>query len=97
VGETHVAALYSLFDSLKIKPNLTQNAAISFIAVLDDKAERLQQLGFDAAELFEVTMLRELTLLTIRHYTGEVMDQLTGEKKVLLRQQTPDTVQLLLA
>jgi aspartate kinase len=97
VGEHHVATLYNLFGILKIKPNLTQNTAISFIAVLDDRAEKIDKLAFEVAEIFDVQLMKDLSLLTIRHYTNEIIDQLTLGKTILLRQQTRDTIQLLTA
>jgi aspartate kinase len=50
----------------------------------------------EASALFEVSVMKGLSLLTIRHYTPEYFDKLTGGKTVLLRQQTPQTVQVLL-
>jgi len=35
VGEHHVGHLYHLFEKLKVKPNLTQNGAISFVCVFN--------------------------------------------------------------
>jgi len=95
-GEHHVATLYNLLGKLKIKPNLTQNAAISFIAVLDDRPEKIEKLAFEIAEIFDVQLMKELTLLTIRHYNNEIVEKLTKDKTILLRQQTTDTVQLLI-
>ena len=96
VGEHHVATLYSLLGKLKIKPNLTQNAAISFLLVLDDKAAKIEKLGFETSEIFDVQVTKGLTLVTIRHYTEDAVANLTAGKKILLRQQTSDTVQLLM-
>lgn len=96
VGEHHVGSLYHLFEQLKLKPNLTQNGAISFVCVLDDRAEKIEKLATEAAHLFDVQVTKGLTLLTIRHYNQQVFEKLTAGKKILLRQQTPETVQLLL-
>jgi aspartate kinase len=96
VGEQHVARLYQLLGKLKIKPNLTQNAAISFITVLDDRAEKIEKLAFEVEEIFDVQVMKELTLLTIRHYNKEIVEKLTAGKKILLRQQTEDTIQMLM-
>ena len=96
VGEQHVARLYQLLGKLKIKPNLTQNAAISFINVLDDHTEKIEKLAFEVAEIFDVQVMKGLTLLTIRHYNKEIVDKLTEGKTILLRQQTVDTIQLLM-
>ena len=96
VGEQHVGQLYHLFEKLHIKPNLTQNAAISFVAVLDDWPDKIEKLALAAANIFEVEVMKGLSLLTIRHYTREVFDKLTEGKKILLRQQTPETIQVLM-
>jgi len=96
VGEHHVGTLYHLLEKLKIKPNLTQNTAISFICVLDDRPEKIDKLAFEVSEIFDVQVMKGLSLLTIRHYNREVFEKLTQGKTILLRQQTTDTVQILM-
>jgi aspartate kinase len=96
IGEQHVGHLYNLFEKLHIKPNLTQNGAISFVCVLDDRPDKIESLAFEAASLLEVQVIKGLSLLTIRHYTTEIFDRLTKEKSILLRQQTPETIQVLM-
>jgi aspartate kinase len=96
VGEHHVGHLYHLFENLKLKPNLTQNGAISFVCVLDDQGEKIEKLALGASEIFDVQVTKDLSLLTIRHYTGDYFEKLTNGKTILLRQQTPETIQALL-
>jgi len=96
VGEQHVGHLYNLFEKLHIKPNLTQNGAISFLCVLDDRADKIEKLALEASTFLDVQVIKRLSLLTIRHYTKEIFEKLTEGKTVLLRQQTPETIQLLL-
>lgn len=96
VGEHHVGHLYSLFEKFHIKPNLTQNGAISFICVLDEKSDRIEKLALAASDFLDVQVTKELSLLTIRHYTREVFEHLTKDRKIMLRQQTPETIQLLM-
>lgn len=96
VGEHHVGQLYSQFETLHLKPNLTQNGAISFVCVLDDWAEKVEKLAFEASSIFDVELMKGLSLLTVRHYTKEVFEKLTEGRTILLRQQTPETIQLLL-
>jgi aspartate kinase len=96
VGEHHVGQLYSQFEKLHLKPNLTQNGAISFVCVLDDWAEKVEKLALEASSIFDVEVMKGLSLLTVRHYTKEVFEKLTEGKTILLRQQTPETIQLLL-
>ncbi len=96
VGEEYVSKLYELFAALKIKPNLTQNGAISILCCLDDKPEKIEKLALAAEEYFDVIVEKNLTLLTIRHYTKEKFDELTKDKKILLTQRTTETIQALL-
>jgi aspartate kinase len=96
VGERHVGVLYHLFEKLKIKPNLTQNGAISFLCVLDDRPEKIERLAIEASELFDVSVVKELSLLTIRHYNKQLFEKMTEGKRVLLRQQTNETIQALI-
>jgi aspartate kinase len=96
VEEKPIADLFHLFEKLKIKPNLTQNAAISMICVLDDRKDKIEKLALAASEFFDINVTKGLTLLTIRHYTREIYDKLTAGRKMLLQQRTNETVQALL-
>ena len=69
-----------LFEKLQIKPNLTQNGAISFVCVLDDRPEKIEKLALEASEFFDVQVMKGLSLLTIRHYNKEIFEKLTEGK-----------------
>ena len=96
IEEKPIADLFHLFEKLKIKPNLTQNAAISMICVFDDRPDKIEKLALAASEFFDITVTKGLTLLTIRYYTKEIYNKLTEGKKMLLQQRTTNTVQSLL-
>ncbi len=96
VGEGLTARLYEMFETLKFKPNLTQNAAISLMVVVDEHPEKVDQLAHAASEAFGVTIQRALTLLTIRHYNQNLLDELCRDCEIILKQQTPETIQVLM-
>jgi aspartate kinase len=96
MGEFHVGEIYHLFEKIKLKPNLTQNGAISFVCVLDDHADKIEKLALEASDFFDVQVMKGLTLLTIRHFNNELLEQLTKRKRILLRQETTETVQMLM-
>jgi len=96
VGETGTAKLYELFNEIRVKPNLIQTGAVSLQVCLDDQPARIQKLALKATDEFDVQVERGLTLLTIRHYDGEVLARLTAGSSEVLRQQTPQTVQVLM-
>lgn len=95
VGEQPIAALYELLAETRLKANMVQSGAVTFSIVLDNMPEKVQQLALAASEQFEVMLESNLQLLTIRHFNEEVLARLTAGKTVILRQQTPDTVQAL--
>ncbi len=93
IGEEPMSKLYQLLGNLKIKPNLIQTGAISLQLCMDNHAEKIDLLAQQASNFFDVQIERPLSLLTVRHYNKEVLDQLTAGKQLVLRQQTPETIQ----
>ena len=96
VGETHVSRLYEIFAETRIRPNLTQNGAISMLCCLDDIPDKIEKLALNASLIFDVQIEKNLTLLTIRHYTKELIEKLTEGKTIVLEQKTTDTIQVLM-
>jgi aspartate kinase len=96
VGEGLTAELYRIFETLKFKPNLTQNGAVSFLCVVDDHPEKVEAFAQQAAQSFDVQLRRGLTLLTIRHYNDALIGELCGDNSIILKQQTQETIQALL-
>lgn len=88
-----VAALHKIFNTHKIKANLTQNAAISLMCCFDDQPEKIDSLAAEASVFFDVTLQRNLELITIRHYNETVIETLTKNKVKLLQQTTQQTYQ----
>jgi len=62
---------------------------------MDDRTEKIDQLAARASEFFDVQLEKNLTLLTIRHYENDLLDQMINQKEVLLMQKDKETVQVL--
>jgi len=95
VEEKPMIELFATLGKLNIKPNLIQTGAISLQLCLDDRAEKIGQLATAASTIFDVQVEKELSLLTIRHYNNELLTTMTTDKLIILKQQTPETVQVL--
>jgi aspartate kinase len=95
VEEKPMIELFTTLGKLNIKPNLIQTGAISLQLCLDDRAEKIDQLAAAASTIFDVQVEKELSLLTIRHYNNELLAEMTTDKLIILKQQTPETVQVL--
>jgi aspartate kinase len=96
VGEKPMAELYHLFSEIKVKPNLIQSGAVTLQVCLDDRPDKIEKLAIAASETFDVQIEKGLTLLTIRHYHEETLKKLTEGKQIVLRQQSPETIQVLM-
>ena len=96
IGEQPLSRPYQMFSDLKIKPNLIQSGAVSLLICLDDRPDKIEKLALTASAYYEVIVEKGLTLLTIRHYKEELLQKLSEGKKVVLKQQSEDTVQVLM-
>lgn len=96
ITEDNLSSLYSIFHSLKIKVNLIQNAAISFVACIDNKEDKVQALVQTLGKDYKVFTNEDVSLLTIRHYTPEILFDLTKSRYMLLEQKTRHTVQVVM-
>jgi len=96
VEDVLAGKLHQLFGESKIRPNLSQNGAISLLCCLDDKPEKIEKLALAASEFFDVQVEKNCTLLTIRHYDEAIIQKLTAGRIQLLSQKTRETVQVLL-
>jgi aspartate kinase len=96
ITEDKISDLYELFHSLKIKINLMQNGAISFSCCIDHNAEKIEQLMKSLHEGYTISYHEGLHLLTVRHYDPALITELTKDKNILLEQQSPLTVQLVM-
>lgn len=96
ITESKLRDLYDVFHKLNIQVNLIQNAAISFVACIDNQRGKLEQLVALLSKDYNVSDNEDVSLLTIRHYTPEVLSDLTKGRHILLEQKTRHTVQLVL-
>ncbi len=96
VEDKLVAYLHELFTEVRIRPNITQNGAISLLCGFDDRPDKIEKLAIAASGSFDVSVERNLELMTIRHYNAEIINELTKGRKCLLEQKTNDTIQMIL-
>ena len=66
------------------------------LCVVDDRPDKVESFSLQASEHFDVTVTKGLTLLTVRHYNDEALKEFIQNAKIILKQQTPETVQVLM-
>lgn len=94
ITEDALCHLYDTFARLKVRVNMIQNAAISFIACLDNKPEKIDAVIAALEPTYRVRRNEDVSLMTIRHYTPETLFGLTMNRTILLEQKTRTTVQV---
>ena len=94
IAEQNLATIFSKLASYNIRVNLMQNSAISFSVCVDNNEERIAAFIVDLKKDFKIRYNEGLELITVRHYTDEVVNELTSQKSILLEQRSRVTVQM---
>ncbi|MCH9659921.1 MAG: aspartate kinase [Bacteroidetes bacterium] len=92
--EDNFSEVFNLLHRYKMRVELIQNSAISFSVCVDNKYNNLEALLTKLREKFKVICYYGVTLYTIRHATPVEIKSLVQEKEVLLKQESAETVQL---
>ncbi len=79
-----------------IQVTLMQQSAIDLNIVADASEENLEELFSELSENYNILYNTELTLVTIRHYTEEVLDWMVKEKDIYLEQHSRLTARMLI-
>ncbi len=93
--EDNISDVFRWLHEYKMKVELIQNSAISFSVCVDNKFDKLDKLLAKLREKFRVRWDEDVTLYTVRHSVPSEIKTLTKNKEVLLKQETRDTVQLI--
>lgn len=94
IEEIGLARIFELLARYNMKVNLMQNSALSFSLCLDAARGAFADLLAALSSEFDCVYNEGVDLVTIRHYTQEVVDQMVNGRAVLLEQRTRHTVQL---
>ena len=94
--EKNFSDVFTLLDTYKMKVSLIQNSAISFSVVIDDAYHNLDSLLSSLRAAFRVSWNENVTLYTIRHASSKDVKSLIQNKKVLLKQESRETIQVVI-
>jgi len=92
IAEDNLSAIFALLARYRVKVNLMQNSAISFSICVDNIKERIELLLEELKSNYKVLYNNELTLVTIRHYNQQTIDELTNDRKIFIQQKSRHTV-----
>tara|TARA_R110002020_G_scaffold117108_5_gene267786 strand:+ start:3727 stop:4983 length:1257 start_codon:yes stop_codon:yes gene_type:complete len=94
--EDNIGDVFKWLHKHKMKVEMIQNSAISFSVCVNDKFNNLEALLAKLREKFSVKWNENVTLYTIRHFNITEVKTLTENKNVLLKQESKETVQLVI-
>ncbi|MBT8270402.1 MAG: aspartate kinase [Bacteroidia bacterium] len=94
IVEDNISYIFKLLSEFKMKVDVIQNSAISFSVCVDDLYNNLEELILRLKAKFKVDFHSNVSLYTIRHYSPEAITQIEAGKTVLLKQLTPETMQI---
>jgi len=94
IAESHLGDIFNKLSELRIKINIMQNSALSFSIIVDYAKINLDELIKTFNKDYEVRYNKNLELITIRHYTQQIIDQLTKNKQIILQQHTRETMRI---
>ena len=94
IVEDNISEIFNLLHHYKMKVDVIQNSAISFSVCIDDLYNNLEKLLQHLKAKFNVTHHTNVSLYTIRYYNNKVIKELEKDKKILLKQLTQRTVQI---
>ena len=95
IVEDNISHIFSLLHEYKMKVSMLQNSAISFSVCIENNYDNLERLLLHLKAKYKVSSHKDVKLYTIRHYTQQAIQDLEAEKEILLKQITPEIVQII--
>lgn len=95
VVEKNLSEIFAILAKYRITVNLMQNSALSFSFSSDDSMS-LRQAIEELKSDYHVRYNEKLSLLTVRHYTEDVLNDLLSKNQVLVEQKSRHTARYVL-
>ena len=95
IMENDISEIFDFFHQHKLKVNLIQNSAISFSVCLEDNFNAFNKLYEQLKLKYLCLYNKNVSLFTIRHFTKASILKIEENKKVLLKQLSRETVQII--
>ena len=95
IVEENISHIFKLLHLHKMKVRSIQNSAISFSVCVENKYDHLEPLVLQLKAKYDVKVDLGVKLYTIRHYNTAAITEIEKNKTVLMKQITPETVQII--
>lgn len=90
----NLSEIFAVLSKNSVKINLMQNTALSFSVCTDNKPHRIQRVLETLNKRFIVKYNENMELVTIRHYTEDIVDKVVAGRPTYAEQRSRVTVQV---
>nr|WP_321221581.1 aspartate kinase [uncultured Psychroserpens sp.] len=94
IVEENISEIFKLLHLYKMKVDVIQNSAISFSVCFENTYDNLERLLQHLKAKFKVTINKNVSLYTVRHYNEQAIASIEKDKDLLLKQLTHETMQI---
>ncbi len=94
VAEERLSSIFLVLAAYKVKVSLIQTSAISFSLCIDYNQATFNSMVKELQLGYEVLYNTDVELITIRHYTQDILDKIFSEKTVFVEQRSRLTVRV---
>ncbi|WP_456378878.1 aspartate kinase [Lutibacter sp.] len=94
--ENNLSELFKILHTYKLKVNLIQNSALSFSVCVEDKFNNFENFLLELKAKYNISYVKNVSLFTIRHASKEAVKTIEKKGKILLKQATKGTVQVVM-
>ncbi len=95
IAEENLQVIFHQLADIGIRINMMQNSALSFSICIDNKEMMLKELQKRLKDKYNIAFNDNLELITIRHYTQDIVDKVVDGRMILLEQRSRTTTQLI--
>jgi aspartate kinase len=94
IAEDHLSQIFDIFTKYRIKVNMMRNSAISFTVCIGYRKDKMEATVEALSEEFNVVIDEKLELITIRHFSDSIVEEMKKDKMILFEERLRDTIQL---
>lgn len=96
IAEDNMSFIFDALSKCKLKVNLVQNSALNLSLCFKNEEKKVNKFFTLINNSFFVKYNENVTLLTIRHYSEDVIESMTKNKQIYLEQKTRNTARFIL-
>lgn len=94
IAEANLTEIFEAFARHGMRINLMQNSAVSFMALVNNRMDRIKELMTELDKKFSTSFEEGLELITIRYYDTDTIERVMINKQLVLEQKNKRTIQL---